>query len=77
MDNQKINSVLVLNPSPQTIQIISHAGNALGMVEITDVQGRTLIREANVSDSTYNYQTVAQGVYIVRVNGETGKIVVK
>ncbi|GHT73107.1 hypothetical protein AGMMS50262_03640 [Bacteroidia bacterium] len=66
----------VTSPVPQTIRITSNSGNSLGNLEIIDTQGRTLVKENTVKPA-YSYQANATGVYIVRVNGETKKIIVK
>ena len=70
-------NVSVLSPSPGTIQVFSNNGQELGAIEITDVQGRILSKEAHTPKSTYNYQVGVSGVYIVRVMGETRKVIVK
>jgi hypothetical protein len=71
------NKIVVNSPTPKIIQITSISGQPIENVEITDIQGRVLIKEKNVQKLQYSYQVSATGVYIVRVMGETKKVIVK
>jgi hypothetical protein len=74
-DNPVNNRISVFSPASGTISILAANGEGLGVVEITDIQGRRLVRE-NINNSMYS-QIMPAGVYIVRVMGETRKVVVK
>ncbi|MDR1121346.1 MAG: hypothetical protein LBM08_10555, partial [Dysgonamonadaceae bacterium] len=68
-------AVRVLSLSPRKLKIVSESGKALGNVRITDAWGRTVLDDPAVSSSVYEYQTLAPGVYVVRIGAEVKKAV--
>jgi hypothetical protein len=74
-ENPRANGIAVFSPAPKTISIIGNEN--LGAIEITDIQGRRIIREQNIENAMYNLQVPSAGVYFVRVMGETRKVIVK
>ena len=77
INNMNMGKVSVFSPAPRTIQVFSNNGQMLDTIEIADIQGRTLVKEYNISKSVYNYRVPSPGVYIVRVMGETRKVITK
>jgi hypothetical protein len=77
INNLQNNGFSVMNPEQGTIQILSNNGQVLENLEIIDYQGRTIAREENIGQTVYRYQTSAPGVYMVKIMGETKKIIVK
>ncbi|MDR1119355.1 MAG: hypothetical protein LBM08_00380, partial [Dysgonamonadaceae bacterium] len=67
--------VRILSLSPHTLRIVSASGDVLGNVRITDAWGRIVLDNPTVSSSTYEYQTPAPGIYVVRVGAEVKKVV--
>jgi hypothetical protein len=68
-------AVRILSLSPRRLKIVSESGKALGNVRITDAWGRVVLDDSAVSSSTYEYQTPAPGVYVVRVGAAVKKAV--
>jgi hypothetical protein len=75
-DNPVNNRISVFSSAPNTISILASNGESLGTVEITDIQGRRLVREESINSSMYS-RVMPAGVYIVRVMDETRKVIVK
>ena len=69
--------IVVFSSAPGQISIVATSGENLGTVEITDTQGRHVLREDNITSAMHNSQGIASGVYIVRVLGETRKVIVR
>jgi hypothetical protein len=67
--------VYVSNPERNTIRIYSP--KAIESIEILDMQGRLLVKENNITNTLYDYQVNTPGVYMVRIAGQTKKVVVK
>ncbi|MDR1120384.1 MAG: hypothetical protein LBM08_05660, partial [Dysgonamonadaceae bacterium] len=68
-------AIRILSLSPRKLKIVSESGNALGNVRITDVWGRIVLDNPDVSSSTYEYQTPAPGIYVMRIGAEVKKVV--
>jgi hypothetical protein len=68
-------AVCILSLSPRKLKIVSESGKVLGSVRITDAWGRVVLDNPAVSSSTYEYQTPAPGIYIVRVGATVKKVV--
>jgi hypothetical protein len=72
--------LIVRQSAPQTIEVSSSDGNVLKNLRITNLQGQTLVTEAEVS-SGYTYRVTTPGIYIVQASGneytQAEKILVK
>jgi hypothetical protein len=75
IDNANDSEIFISNPAKNTIRIYSP--KAIESIEILDMQGRILTRETNINNTTYDYQVNTPGVYMVRIAGQTKKVVVK
>ena len=75
-NNTDNGQVVVFSSSLGILSIVSSGGENLGSIEILDIKGRAVIRESNIQTAMYNTH-IAQGVYFVRVLGETKKIIIQ
>jgi hypothetical protein len=60
----------------RTVHITTDNGSPLGQIQITDIQGKSIISQ-NVKESAYSFHSPSPGVYIVRVTNRTGTRVEK
>jgi hypothetical protein len=67
--------IFISNPRQNTIRVVSL--KAIENIEILDMQGRILTRTNNINNTMYDYQVNVPGVYMVRIAGQTKKVVVK
>jgi hypothetical protein len=68
---------IVIQSSGRNIEIISKNGSPLNNVRIDDTQGRSLISKAHYGASSYHFEAPAAGVYLVKVQSQVKKVVVR
>jgi hypothetical protein len=76
-DNHAESRIAVFSPAPGTISIAAANGENLGAIQITDIQARRVITENHIQSPVYSCRVTAPGVYLVKVMGETNKVMVK
>jgi hypothetical protein len=75
IDNVNNPEIFISNPTINTIRVYS--SKTIEDIEILDMQGRILVRENNINNTLYDYHVNAPGVYMVRISGQTKKVVVE
>jgi hypothetical protein len=68
---------IVIQSSGRNIEIISKNGSPLNNVRIDDTQGRAIVNKSHYEASSYHFEAPAAGVYLVKVQSQVKKVVVR
>jgi hypothetical protein len=68
---------IVIQSAGRNIEIISKNGTSLNNVRIDDTQGRAIVNKSHYGASSYHFEAPAAGVYLVKVQSQVKKVVVR
>jgi hypothetical protein len=72
--NEQIDGLLRIYPNPvKDILYLEHGQSKLDLLEICDITGKTIVKEADYAEKSLRVSNLAAGVYVLKVtvNGET------
>ncbi|MDR0799787.1 MAG: FG-GAP-like repeat-containing protein [Dysgonamonadaceae bacterium] len=76
MENIERNQIAV-QVSGRNVEILSKDGTPIRSLRIDDTQGRALVNEPHYGASSYHFTAPAAGVYLVKIQSQVKKVVVR